>query len=90
MSLHVGGGQSVKLDEIVAIINLSTVKPKTSTEEFLQLLKANKRLINVSDGKPKSCIITKDFGYLSAISTTTLQKRMNELNALQAYGNVVV
>ncbi|HEY8449231.1 MAG TPA: extracellular matrix/biofilm biosynthesis regulator RemA family protein [Bacillota bacterium] len=77
MYLHLGGEHVIRGEEIVAIIQVDAARSPI-TREFLELLRAERRLVDLSGGAPKSCVITPMGAYLSAISTATLQKRCED------------
>jgi len=75
MLLHVGADRSVRSDDIVAIIDIRMAAQSPSTKEFLEVMKDEGVLEDISEGDPKSFVITGDRVYLSPISALTLSKR---------------
>lgn len=87
LSLHVGGGHSLRLKDVIAIVNLASTPPSSSTWELVELLRSEGRLVDVAGGNAKSFILTTRGGYLSAISSVTLQSRLVDARdlAVQLY-----
>lgn len=48
----------------------------------MSLQKSEKKVIDISDGQPKSFVLTKEKSYLSPIASTTLKKRANFIHHL--------
>ena len=76
MYVHLGGNCLIRSAEIIGIFS------KKENEEFYRLLKNDKgkyyEVKDISeDSAVDSIILTEKAIYLSAISTTTLQKRIN-------------
>ena len=81
MYLHVGADVVVALRQVIAILNLRTVRRGGATQELLDRLKRENRLIQVEGGEPRSLVLTDTGGILSPISAMTL-KRRSESSAL--------
>lgn len=75
--VHVGEQYTVAKAEIVAIIDLEKTLP-TATEEFLKFLNAEGRLQGVARQTARACIVTDKGGYLSALATQTISRRVNK------------
>ena len=77
MYVHLGGNCLVRTAEIIGIFS------KKENKEFYRLLRNKKgeyyEVIDISeDSAVDSVILTEKTIYFSAISTTTLQKRINQ------------
>ena len=77
MLLHIGGETSVKSKEIIAIIDIRTGAQSAATREFLELVKDQNMLVDISTGDAKSSVVTQYRTYLSPISAVTLGRRAN-------------
>lgn len=81
MYLHLGKGVVVPVKSVIAILDLETTTISKITKEFLNTAQEEGFIENVSEGLPKSFVVTEFDGktriYLSNISSTTLYKRMN-------------
>lgn len=75
MYLHVGADMVVSLHQVIAIVNLRTVRKGGPTEELLEKLRRENRLIQVEGGEVRSLVLTDAGGILSPISATTLKRR---------------
>lgn len=75
MFLHLGADVVVSIAKVVAILDLRTVGSVRETKEFLQARRTAHRVIDISNGSPKSLILTDKEVYLSPISSLTLKKR---------------
>jgi hypothetical protein len=82
MYLHIGGNNVIPTQDILMIVNLETVEHSQITKEFMSLQKSEKKVIDISDGQPKSFVLTKEKSYLSPIASTTLKKRANFIHHL--------
>jgi len=79
MFLHVGGDVVINMKRVVAILDLHSSKVGEATREFLAMAYGQRRIIDIADGKTKSCVLTEDEIYLSPISSLTLMKRADFL-----------
>ncbi len=84
MFLHLGSDIMVFIKDIIAIFDFETTTLSKITREFLSISEEEEFIINVSqEDLPKSFIITevdrKSKIYISPISSSTLNKRFEEL-----------
>jgi len=76
MFLHLGADMVVPLSDVIAITDLKLAKSGIN-KDFLNKMHDEKKIVDISEKKAKSFIITSKVVYLSAISSLTLQKRAN-------------
>lgn len=77
MFLHLGGMMLINTDELILVEN---VERMTSLDDWLkQKKKTGKKIIDISEGKPKAAIYTDQKIILSPISSTTLKKRSKQI-----------
>jgi len=74
MFLHLGANTVIPLKNVISIADIKSVKAGIDNEFLKTVRKANK-VIDVSEGNPKSFVVTDDYTYYSAISSMTLKKR---------------
>lgn len=74
MFLHLGADIVVPLRDVIAITDLKSGKLGIN-KAFLDKMQDEKKIIDVSEKKAKSFIITGKAVYISAISSLTLKKR---------------
>ena len=83
MYLHIGKDKLIDDNNIIAIFNIETLKEKENVENICKNMNFSDNIIDVSDGNKKSLIIIKEKkqtkGYISNISTITLEKRTNKI-----------
>ena len=83
MYLHIGKDKLIDDNNIIAILNIETLKEKETIENICKNMNFSDNIIDVSDGNKKSLIIIKEKkqtkGYISNISTITLEKRTNKI-----------
>lgn len=72
MYIHLGDDCVVSTREIVAIVDYK-MRSSSVVEEFLQ--KQEKQIISLSQGAPKSIVVTTESVYYSPLSSSTLKKR---------------
>ncbi|NLW55968.1 MAG: DUF370 domain-containing protein [Firmicutes bacterium] len=77
MFLHLGGATVISLNEIIAVINLEKLSLE---EEWITRSLAEKQVLNISDGEPKSAIFTDQKIIFSPISSLTLKKRLKQVS----------
>lgn len=78
MYLHLGSDCMVKNSEIIAIFNLRD-QQSNIYKDYIEKYKDRYKIIDLSDGNSfTSCIITADTIFLSAISSVTLKKRLED------------
>ena len=74
MFLHIGKNYIINQKDIIGIFNLKTL-------ENINKIKEINEVIDISDGKPKSLILTIENNvnkiYITKISTITLENRTN-------------
>lgn len=89
MFLHLGQDTIITTDEILGIFDLETTTVSKATRDYLATMEKQKRVVNVSFELPKSFILTIDKKtkektmYISQISTTTLLKRIDNINYIK-------
>ena len=83
MYLHIGKDKLIDDNNIIAILNIETLREKENIENICKNMNFSDNIIDVSDGNKKSLIIIKEKkqtkGYISNISTITLEKRTNKI-----------
>lgn len=82
MYLHIGGDNIIPTKDILLILDLETMKLSQITKEFISLQKSEKKITDISNGQPKSFILTDFDSYLSPIASTTLKKRTSFISSL--------
>lgn len=76
MFLHLGGDFSVRASDIISVHAYQFMIGSKIGQEFLK--GAKDRIENVSDGKPKSVVVTDRKIYFSKLSPGTLKKRAED------------
>ena len=74
MFLHLGADVVVPLRDVITITDFKSGKSSIN-KEFLERMKDEKKVIDVSEKNPKSFIVTKDKVYISPLNTATVLKR---------------
>ena len=74
MVLHLGADVVVPLKEVIAIFDIKDANSPVN-RSFLQTMREEGMTFDVSEGNPKSFVLTDKKVYLSAISSLTLKKR---------------
>lgn len=78
MYLHLGSDYMIKNSEIIAIFNLKDSESDIYNE-YIKKYADKYEIIDVSEGEEfYSCVLTENKIYLSAISSFTLKKRLEE------------
>ena len=75
MFLHLGGGVSVRLSDVLYIQDFAQTKASADNRRFFERLRQKNSVRDLSLGKPRSLILTHFGVYLSGISSATLKKR---------------
>lgn len=78
MVLHLGADVIVPLKDVIAIFDLKYANSAIN-KQFLQTMTEEEMIYDVSDGHPKSFVLTDKTVYLSAISSLTLKKRADNI-----------
>ena len=81
MYLHVGGGNAVRAESIVLILDLDTAMTGRDNTEILRRLTSEGKVRDVTvDGLPKSLLLISEKGeesaFLSSLAAATLLKRL--------------
>lgn len=78
MYLHLGSDYMIKNSEIIAIFNLKD-DDSDIYKGYISKYGSKYKIIDASEGEGfYSCVLTKEAIYLSAISSVTLKKRIEE------------
>ena len=77
MFLHLGGDFSVRVEEIISVLDYKYINETETGKKFMTDMKD--RIDNVAGEKIKSVVVTDDKIYLSKLSPATLKKRVGEL-----------
>ncbi|MDQ0257557.1 hypothetical protein J2S74_005015 [Evansella vedderi] len=83
MFIHLGGDMVIRSHKVVAILDYQSKGLSEDNEQFLQVSLENKRIVHISDDKPKSIIITETEVFLSPISSHTLKRRAETISVLE-------
>lgn len=78
MYIHIGEDASVRMRDIVAILDKESGSSSELAEEFLKRHEGS--IINLAKKSFKSIVITKEHVYLSPFASGTLKKRSNFMN----------
>ena len=82
MYVHIGKDVVINSENIIAILDIDSLKKKKNLNEVLQNLKISDNIIDVSDNNRKSLIILEKnneiLGYITNISSTTIAKRADK------------
>ncbi|NLY49643.1 MAG: DUF370 domain-containing protein [Firmicutes bacterium] len=79
MFLHIGNDVMVPTKDIILIVDLRSAREGIATREFIEISEDEGLLNKVGDTEPKSLVLTTDRGYLSPISSLTLDSRSETL-----------
>jgi hypothetical protein len=86
MYLHLGENIVINTKSVVAIIDIENSTVSSFTRDFLKKAEQGKIVTNVSYELPKSAIVCENKGkiqvFISQISTGTLQKRAEKIEAI--------
>lgn len=74
MFLHLGADTVIPLRNVIAILDMR-ITNSAITSQYINNIKAEKNIIDISENSAKSFIITDENIYFSAISSQTLKKR---------------
>ncbi|SDJ55720.1 extracellular matrix regulator RemB [Salimicrobium halophilum] len=77
MFIHIGEGNVVKSDEVIAIIDCDLISSSSITEEMVFNRRKEKQVVETEEYEPKAMIITEEAIYFSPLSVATLKKRGN-------------
>ena len=78
MFLHIGNNILLHKDDIIGIYNVDALKQDAKGKKFLNEVRQNEEIEDISEGKWSSIIMTNDKLYVSRISTATLLARSRE------------
>lgn len=86
MFIHIGGDTVIRSSDVVAILNSDGKDSPKVTKEFLKdRKKDHTALVDTTNDVIKSIVITKDYVYLSPISSLTLKKRSQAVIEFDSY-----
>ena len=77
MYVNIGGDIFVPAGSVSAIVNLETVPPsRRSVTDFIESEDENNRLQYLTEDIPRTLILTDTRSYISSISSSVLQRRL--------------
>ena len=84
MVLHLGGGVTVPLKNIIAIMDIEKASTSRDTKEYLARAGKHKHVIAVTDDLPKSFVVSIDKNltetvYICGVAAETLRLRMRKI-----------
>jgi extracellular matrix regulatory protein B len=82
MYIHIGEDHSIRLKDIITILDKESVKNSELINEFLK--HHQDKVMNLSKNPFKSIVVTFDKVYLSPIASGTLKKRSGQV-AIQEF-----
>ncbi|HSL85323.1 MAG TPA: extracellular matrix/biofilm biosynthesis regulator RemA family protein [Bacteroidales bacterium] len=85
MFLHIGSDYVVPLEEVVFIIDAALLNTSATTRSFIERIKSEKQIIDLTEESPKSYVITEDKIIYSPISSGTLQRRGEVMKEIEKY-----
>lgn len=85
MFLHLGADTVIPLTQVIAITDLKSARAGSNkiNNEFIQMMREENMIIDVSENNAKSFVITDKVVYLSAISSLTLKKRSSYIQEIE-------
>jgi len=82
MYFHLGQDFIVPLREVICVLDMDTATASKRTQQFLQRMQQENRIVELCDDLPRSAIlcvgIAGEIVYLSPLSSKVLQKRAEE------------
>lgn len=81
MFIHIGNGNVIRSQDVVAIIDYHFISSSTIMEEMVIKAKKQKKLVGPTVDT-KSVMITKDIIYYSTLSVSTLKKRASMISTI--------
>ncbi len=85
MFLHIGADYVVPMEEVIMIIDAALLNTSVATRNFIEKIKGEKPIIDLTDNSPKSYVITVDKIVYSPISSSTLQRRGEVMKEIEKY-----
>lgn len=79
MFLHLGADTVIPVKNVIAIIELRDSRSKVNGD-FMKNCTQRNQVTDVSEGTPKSFVLTDKGVFLSTISSMTLKKRAGSFN----------
>lgn len=79
MFLHLGADTVIPVKNVIAIIELRDSRSKVNGD-FMKNSTQKNQVMDVSEGTPKSFVLTDKGVFLSTISSMTLKKRASSFN----------
>ncbi|NLJ83285.1 MAG: DUF370 domain-containing protein [Halanaerobiaceae bacterium] len=79
MFLHIGSNYLLPKKEVVLIGDMDSITYSGISKEFLETAREEGFIIDCSEGKARSFILTAETIYFSMISSSTLEKRMKKI-----------
>ncbi len=78
MSVHIGNNVTIGSSELIAVLDINTLKKNRNNHMLYSLLGTTVNDVKLEDAK--SVIVTSTGVYLASLSASTLRKRMSPFN----------
>ncbi|WP_067727760.1 extracellular matrix regulator RemB [Oceanobacillus damuensis] len=91
MFIHIGNGNVINSEDIIAIIDYNLISSSTIIDEMMTASKRKKKVAGPKKGA-KAVMITKEMIYFSTLSVSTLKKRssmVSTINKLDDYSEEI-
>ncbi|NGP45192.1 DUF370 domain-containing protein [Bacillaceae bacterium SIJ1] len=82
MFIHLGEDTVVRTQDVIAILDNSLLESSEMTQEFIAENQKCGLVHEISEGSPKSIVVTKDAVFYSPLSSATLKKRSQMIHDL--------
>lgn len=81
MFIHIGNGNVIRSDDVIAIIDYHIISSSVIMEEMMSSWKKNKQIVG-TEKDAKSVMITLEKVYYSNVSVSTLKKRTSMVSTI--------
>lgn len=81
MFIHIGNGNVIRSDDVVAIIDYHIISSSVIMDEMMNAWKKNKQIVGTKKDA-KSVMITLDKVYYSNVSVSTLKNRTSMISTI--------
>ena len=78
MFIHIGNNYLLRKRDLIGIFNVDALQQDTKGRRFLNDIKQNDSVEDISEGKWSSVVLSDEGTYVSRISTATLLSRSRE------------
>ncbi len=75
MYVHIGAEYALLMEDIIGIMDIENTSTSRITRDFLRKKEEEGKVITTTFDLPKSFVVTREYVYITPVTSATLEKR---------------